>query len=166
MRRRDDHNETEGLGHGSGTRRPAEPEWLTWLKGELAERGYDVTSPRGGAQSRLVKETGLGLATISRMFDGGVPGYETQLVLARHLGIPVETFLVRTGKATQSDFGNRGSKSGHTEVSSDRPLTPEEIAALAGVPEDDRPWFTTMIRRLRKSSGDGGSTMGGAAAEG
>jgi transcriptional regulator with XRE-family HTH domain len=136
------------------------------LKGELSDRGYDVTSERGGARARLSKETGLGIATISRVLDGQIPGYETQLVLSRHLGIPVETFLIRTGKATREDFLEQGSESDHSEVSSPKLLTPEEVAALAGVPEDDRPWFTTMIRRLRKSSNNGDSTAGGAAAEG
>ncbi|MGW1587272.1 hypothetical protein [Streptomyces sp. NPDC002386] len=166
MRRRDDHNDIEGIGHGGGAGRPDEPGWLTWLKGELAERGYDVTSKRGGAQARLVKETGLGLATISRMFDGGVPGYETQLVLSRHLNIPIESFLVRTGKAAPTDFGHAGSESSHAEVMSGRQLTPEEITALADVPVDDRDWFTTMVRRLRKGGGDSSGTTGGAAAEG
>ena len=165
MRRRGDHDETEGRGHGSGPARPDEPEWLTWFKGELTDRGYDVTSERGGGRARLVRETGLGLATISRVLDGKIPGYETQLVLSRHLGIPVEAFLVRTGKAAATDFGHPGLESGHSEVSSGKP-TPEEIAVLAGVPVDDRDWFATMIRRLRKSSGGDGGTMGGAAAEG
>lgn len=164
MRRRDDQHQTEGTGHPRPTTPPGEPDWLTWLKGELTERGYDVTSERGGGRARLVRETGLGLATISRVLDGKIPGYETQLVLSRHLGIPIETFLIRTGKASSTDFLTAGSESGQSRVSSGQSLTPEEIAALAGVPEDDRPWFTTMIRRLRRGD-DGDSTMGGAAAE-
>ncbi|MFI9600379.1 hypothetical protein ACIHCX_10940 [Streptomyces sp. NPDC052043] len=166
MRRRDDQDQTEGLGHGSPTAPPGEPAWLTWLKGELTDRGYDVTSERGGGRARLVRETGLGLATISRVLDGKVPGYETQLVLSRHLGIPIEHFLIRTGKAASTDFLTVGSETDHSRVSSGQELTPEEIAVLAGVPEDDRPWFTTMIRRLRRAGDDGDSTTGGAVAEG
>jgi hypothetical protein len=165
MRRRDDHDR-ERLGHGSPSTPPGPPAWLAWLKGELAERGYDVTSERGGVRTQLAKQTGLGLATISRVLDGQIPGYETQLVLSRHLGIPVETFLVRTGKATRSDFAEPGSESGQHRVSSNTQLTPEEIAELAGVPDDDRAWFVTMVRRLRKSGAHGDSAAGGAAAEG
>lgn len=166
MRRRDDHEQTGRGGHGSPSTPPGTPEWLTWFKGELTDRGYDVTSGRGGGRAQLARDTGLGIATISRVLDGAIPGYETQLVLSRHLGIPVETFLIRTGKAARTDFLEPGSETDQTGVSSPKQLTPEEIAELAGVPEDDRPWFATMIRRLRKSGSNGDSAAGGAAAEG
>lgn len=144
-----------------------EPEWLTWFKGVLNDAGYDVTAPRGGGQAKLAKDTGIAQSTISRIIDGQVPGYENQLILSRHLGLAVADFLVRTGKATEDDFPHTGSETGQTPVSSGKPLTPEEVAAYAGVPEGDRAWFAMMVRRVRKNDvGDDGSAAGGVAAEG
>jgi hypothetical protein len=158
MRRRDEHDLV-----GSGRR---DPEWLTWFRGLLADQGYDVASPRGGGQAGLAKETGIAQSTISRILDGQVPGYDNQLILSRVLGVDLEEFLIRTGKATEADFPHRGAGSGQIGVSSGKVLTPEEIAALAGVPEDDQPWFTTMLRRFRRGGDNGDSAAGGAAAEG
>lgn len=163
MRRREnDHDQL-----GGGTPGNASVDWLTWLKGLLIERGYDVTSPRAGGQAKLVKDTGIGQATIQRLIaEGKVPAYDTLVLLSRHLAVPLEELLIRTGKAREDDFPQRGSESDQIRVSSGKPLTPEEIAALADVPEEDRDWFATMIRRMRRRGDDGDSTAGGAAAEG
>lgn len=153
MRRRDDHNQDQ-VG------------WLTWLQGQLAERGYDVTSTRGGDKTRLANDAGIAPSSVSRILSGKVPDFDIQIVLARFLGVSLDEMLVRTGKASNSDFHHPRIESGHDEVSSEKPLTPEELAALAGVPRDDREWFVTMVRRLRKQGDTHGSAAGGAAAEG
>lgn len=152
MRRRDDHNDQQ-VG------------WLTWLQGQLAERGYDVTTDRGG-KARLANDAGIAPSSVSRILSGKVPDYDLQIVLARFLGVSLDEMLIRTGKAAKSDFHHPRIESGQDEVSSEKPLTPEELAALAGVPRDDRDWFVTMVRRLRKQGDAHGSAAGGAAAEG
>ncbi|WP_406337326.1 helix-turn-helix domain-containing protein [Streptomyces sp. NBC_00649] len=146
---------------------PLEPGWLTWLKGTLIEREYDVKSPRGGGRAKLAKETGLAASTVTRILSGQVPDFENQVILARHLGVPLSEFLIRTGKATEADFPYPSNESSHIDVSSQQSLTPEELAALAGVPEADKDWFTTMVRSLRRRGPtDNGNAAGGAAAEG
>ena len=170
MRRRDE-NETTGSGG------KPQPDWLVWLVGILTEQGYDVKSPRGGGQARLARETGLAGSTINRIIkEGQTPDYDSQVRLSRHLGLSLPEFLIRTGKAKRSDFSSdmadddfpfNLNESGHLQVLSERRLTPEEIAALAGVPEGDKDWFTTMVRSMRKRGpSDGSSAAGGAAAEG
>lgn len=141
--------------------------WLTWLEGVLTERGYDVKSPRGGGKAKLAKDTGLADSSVTRLMSGQVPQYDTLLLLARHLDKPLPELLIRAGRAQEADFNQSGIEIGHVGVSSDNPLTPEELAEAAGVPRDDREWFVTMIRRLRKRGvRDDSAENGGAAVEG
>lgn len=153
MRRREDHEQEQ-------------PGWLTWLQGLLADRGYDVASPRSGSKTRLAEDAGIAPATVTRILSGRVPDLDIQVQLSRFLGIPLDEFLVRTGKATEGDFQHSRRESGHSAVLSENPLTPEELAVAAGVPRDDRDWFVTMVRRLRKQDDAQSSAAGGAAAEG
>ncbi len=153
MRRREDHEQEQ-------------PGWLIWLQGRLADRGYDVTSPRSGSKTRLAEDAGIAPATVTRILSGRVPDLDIQVQLSRFLGVPLDEFLVRTGKATEGDFQHSRHESGHSAVLSENPLTPEELAVAAGVPRDDRDWFVTMVRRLRKQGDAQSSAAGGAAAEG
>jgi hypothetical protein len=99
--------------------------------------------------------------------SGQAVSYETLLTLSRGTGIPLPELLIRTGKASEDDFALSELGIGRIEVSSEKRLTPEEVAVLSGVPEEDQPWFTTMIRRIRRNdAGDDNGASGGAAAEG
>lgn len=153
MRRREDHEEEQ-------------PGWLIWLQGLLADRGYDVASPRSGSKTRLAEDAGIAPATVTRILSGRVPDLDIQVQLSRFLGTPLDEFLVRTGKATEGDFQHSRRDSSQSAVLSENPLTPEELAVAAGVPRDDRDWFVTMVRRLRKQGDAQSSAAGGAAAEG
>ncbi|MFD0358416.1 helix-turn-helix domain-containing protein [Streptomyces sp. NPDC127110] len=153
MRRRDDHDHEQAA-------------WLTWLQGLLVDRGYDVASPRSGGKTRLAEDAGIAPATVTRILSGRVPDLDIQVALSRFLEVPLDEFLVRTGKATESDFQQSRRESGHGAVLSENSLTPEELAVAAGVPRDDRDWFVTMVRRLRKQGDAQSSAAGGAAAEG
>ncbi|NJP71941.1 helix-turn-helix domain-containing protein [Streptomyces sp. C1-2] len=157
MRRRDDDIEnTEGR-----------PDWLTWLTDVLTSKGYDLSPGRSGGKAQLARDTGLSQGIVTRLLSGEAVSYETLLSLSRGTGIPVADLLIRTGKATEGDFAHTELKIGQPDVVSERRLTPEEVAVAAGVPEEDWPWFTTLVRRMRRSDmGDGGSSAGGAAAEG
>lgn len=157
MRRRDhDHESTR-----------ERPTWLPWLIGVLTDKGYDLGQGRTGGRAQLAQDTGLSGGIITRLLVGEPVSYETLLALSRGTGIPIAELLIRTGKASEEDFSLPGPESGQIAVSSGKRLTPEEVAEAAGVPEEDRPWFTTMVRRMRRSdTGDGGSSAGGAAAEG
>jgi transcriptional regulator with XRE-family HTH domain len=157
MRRRDNDQESAG----------GLPKWLPWLTGTLTDLGYDLSSERSGGRAKLARDTGLSQGIITRLLAGQPVSYETLLTLSRGTGIPIRDLLIRTGKATEDDFSLPGMKTGHPEVLSGKQLSPEEVAVAAGVPEEDRPWFVTMLRRMRKSGTDnGGSSAGGAAAEG
>lgn len=157
MRRRDDDQEsTEGR-----------PEWLAWLTGVLTDQGYDLSSERSGGRAKLARDTGLSQGIVTRLLAGQAVSYETLLTLARGTGIPIQDLLIRAGKAAPDDFTLPGTEIGHSGVSSGKRLSPEEVAVAAGVPEGDRAWFVTMLRRMRNSGTDnGGSSAGGAAAEG
>lgn len=157
MRRRDDNTENT----------ESRPDWLTWLTDVLTSKGYDLAPGRSGGKAQLARDTGLSPGIITRLLSGEGVSYETLLALARGTGIPIADLLIRTGKAAEGDFSHAGLKIGQPDVLSERRLTPEEVAVAAGVPEEDWPWFTTMVRRMRRSdTGDGGNTAGGAAAEG
>ncbi|MFE5658315.1 helix-turn-helix domain-containing protein [Streptomyces sp. NPDC056517] len=152
MRRQNVHDEQAG--------------WLTWLQGLLADRGYDVTSARSGDKTRLALDAGIAPATVTRILTGKAPDLEVQVTLSRFLRVSLDEMLVRTGKASDSDFRHSANESGQTPVSSETRLTPEELAVAAGVSKEDREWFATMVRRLRKQDDEKGSAAGGAAAEG
>jgi transcriptional regulator with XRE-family HTH domain len=141
-------------------------DWLTWLRRIVRARGYDIDSPRGGGPTKLAADTGLAPATVSRILDGVAPGYETCVILARVLEIPLPLLLIRAGKATEDDFPQAGATIDQTGVLSGKPLSPEEVAIAAGVPDGDRDWFATMVRRMRREIGADEGTAGGAAAKG
>lgn len=153
MRRQDDHDHEQAA-------------WLTWLQGQLADRGYDITAPRSGGRTRLAEDAGIAPATVTRILSGKVPDLDVQVTLSRFLGVPLDELLVRTGRAVEGDFRHPRHESSHNAVLSENSLTPEELAVAAGVPRDDRDWFVTMIRRLRKQDDAQSSAAGGAAAEG
>ncbi|MFC8873178.1 helix-turn-helix domain-containing protein [Streptomyces ardesiacus] len=158
MRRRD--NDQETTGERGAT-------WLPWLTGVLTDKGYDLSSSRSGGRSQLAQDTGISAGIISRLLAGEPVSYETLLALSRGTGIPLAELLIRTEKAAEEDFSLSGPETGQIAVSSGKRLTPEEVAEAAGVPEEDRPWFATMVRRMRRGgTGNGGSSAGGAAAEG
>lgn len=154
MRRREDNDQ------------PPE-DWLTWLRGILRTRGYDIDTSRGGGLTKLVNATGLGNATVSRILDGTtVPSYETAVILARTLDIPLAVLLIKLGRATERDFPQSGPIASQAGVLSGKPLSPEEVAIAADVPDGDREWFATMVRRMRRENGADEGTAGGAAARG
>lgn len=152
MRRRDDYEE-----------RPGE-DWLAWLRRILLLRGYDLDSR--GSIAQLVRDTGLAQATVSRMLTGAIPSLETCVVLARVLNVPLPFLLIRTGKVHEDDFPQAGAIIDQTGVLSGKPLSPEEVAIAANVPDGDREWFATMVRRMRREGDAQDGTAGGAAAEG
>ncbi|MEU2739875.1 helix-turn-helix transcriptional regulator [Streptomyces sp. NPDC007095] len=133
----------------------------------MTDKGYDLSSERSGGRAKLARDTGLSASIIARLMSGQQVSYETLLALARSTGIPVMELLIRTGKATEADFSLSDEEFGQIGVQSGKRLTPEEVAAAAGVPEEDQAWFATMVRRIRRrGTGDSDSAAGGAAAEG
>lgn len=152
MRRRDDYDAQPG------------EDWLTWLTRILLLRGYDLDSR--GIKAQLTRDTGLPQATVSRLLAGATPSLETSVVLARILDVPLPLLLIRTGKVNQEDFPQAGAIIDQTGVLSGKPLSPEEVAIAAGVPDEDREWFTTMVRRMRREGGTDDGTTWGAAAKG
>ncbi|MDT0381371.1 helix-turn-helix transcriptional regulator [Streptomyces sp. DSM 42041] len=142
--------------------------WVTWLRETLQERGYDVDSPRGGGKTQLAADLDMAGSSVTRLLTGGsMPNHETVVRLAKVLDVPLAELLVRTGKAAESDFPQTGSKLDHSEVSSVTPMTPEQLAAAAKVPQAHRAWFEEMVRNFMNeadSEQHGGNSTGGAAA--
>lgn len=146
---------------------PTEPEWLPWLKEVIRQRGYDIDSQKSGARTALARDAGIPESTLSRILTGaGTPQYETCVILARALDVPLQVMLIRTGKATDRDFPGTEAHSEQIAVVSEKPLTPEQLAIAAGVPREHREWFELLIRRMRREGNGSDDASGGAAAEG
>ncbi|MFJ6215123.1 transcriptional regulator [Streptomyces sp. NPDC092296] len=147
------------------------PTWEHWVRDAIRSAGYDIDSPRGD-KVRLSEESGIPLATISRMLAGSVPKTETLAILARHLkgkigpvAPTLRDMLIQSGKVAEDDLPLTAGANEPHPVPSRQPLTPEEVAVVAGVDPEDRGWFTAMVRRHRRHNradkGGGGAVASG-----
>jgi transcriptional regulator with XRE-family HTH domain len=111
-------------------RAPTAQAFADWLRARMQERGYDL-SPKGGGQARLVRETGLGRTTISRILNGQphVPDPDSLRKIAEVLALPFGTVLIRAGVLTENDL-----RAVQTAPPSDRPpLTTDQAADGLGL---------------------------------
>lgn len=105
-------------------------EFADWLTARMRERGYDL-SPKGGGQARLVRETGLGRTTISRILNGHphIPDPDSLRKIAEVLALPFGEVLIRAGVLTENDL-----RAYQTAPPSDRPpLTTDQAADALGL---------------------------------
>ena len=105
-------------------------DFAAWLRARMQERGYDL-SPKGGGQAKLVRETGLGRTTISRILNGHphVPDPDSLRKIAEVLALPFGTVLIRAGVLTDDDL-----RAVQTAPPSDRPpLTTDQAADALGL---------------------------------
>jgi transcriptional regulator with XRE-family HTH domain len=105
-------------------------EFADWLTARMRERSYDL-SPKGGGQARLVRETGLGRTTISRILNGHphIPDPDSLRKIAEVLALPFGEVLIRAGVLTENDL-----RAYQTAPPSDRPpLTTDEAADALGL---------------------------------
>ena len=88
-----------------GRGRPAGPnqrERRVLFLGELLE---DLRLARGWTQAELAKRTGLNQAQISQLEAGGNPPFSSTLYLiAKAMGVPMETFLAEAEEAEQKSL--------------------------------------------------------------
>jgi transcriptional regulator with XRE-family HTH domain len=111
-------------------RAPTARAFADWLTARMRERGYDL-SPKGGGQAKLVRETGLGRTTISRILNGHphTPDPDSLRKIAEVLALPFGTVLVRAGVLTDEDL-----RATQTAPPSDRPpLTTDQAADALGL---------------------------------
>lgn len=105
-------------------------EFADWLRAQMQARGYDP-APKGGGQAQLVRETGLGRSTISRLLNGAphTPDPESLRKIADVLALPFGEVLIRAGILTVAEL-----RAVQTAPPSDRPpLTTDDAADALGI---------------------------------
>jgi transcriptional regulator with XRE-family HTH domain len=117
--------------------------------------GYDLDSPRGGGKTQLAKNTGMSLASVSRMISGQViPDPKFFESLARALSIPLVELLVRSGLVSS------GALDSSKQPAKRLPLTVREAAVDLGIVDPSTiAAFESMVKVMLNSqqSTDGSS---------
>lgn len=118
-----------------------------WLRDQLTRRGYDVTSPRGGGQTRFAERSGISRATVSRLLRGeGTTDIQTLTLLAEALSRPLSDVLVRAGVLDERELRAAQHPPG------DRRITPEEAADELGITDPQaRAVFISMTETLQRN---------------
>ncbi|WP_405019602.1 helix-turn-helix domain-containing protein [Kitasatospora sp. NBC_00070] len=122
--------------------------------------GYDIDGPRGGGKTKLARDAGVSLSTISRLLSGErAPDPENFEGLARALGVDLRELLVRSGI-----FSAESMHSWPETAVRSRPITPRDAADDLGITDPvDREMFLAMVSRLkrqqlaRRHEGSGGA---------
>lgn len=116
-----DQTQPSRLSSSDNDRAHAARQLADWLRQQMTKRGYDL-SPKGGGQARLVRETGLGRTTISRILNAvpHTPDPDSLRRIAEALALPFAEVLIRAGI-----------------------LTADELRAVQDGPPSDRPPLTT-----------------------
>lgn len=69
-----------------------------WIRDTAARLGYDFSTPRAGGRTQLAADTGMSLASVSRMIAGKtIPDARSVQALATVLELPVTDALIRAG---------------------------------------------------------------------
>lgn len=121
-----------------------------WLRGRLADLGYNLTA-RGGGQRQLAAETGISAANISRLLSGDVlnPTPDMLRLLAPRVHASFPELLVRAGVVTAEELGAAQSAAGRP------PETLEEIAAANGITDPTKvAVLAATIRALQERPGE------------
>jgi transcriptional regulator with XRE-family HTH domain len=107
--------------------------------------GYDIDAPRGGGRTQLAKDTGMSLATVSRMMAGqAIPDARAIEPLALALGLPPFDLLARAGIIT-NELALTALK-----PPTPRRLTNRDALTHLGVVDDaDRSAILAVIARLK-----------------
>lgn len=118
-----------------------------WLRQQLVHRGYDMR-PRGGGQSRFVKDSGMGSGTISRILAGeGATDTAVLAKLADVLHVPLGEVLVQAGILAAAEL-----KAVQHPTPGARRITPEQAATELGIEDDQqRRLFISMTQTLQRT---------------
>lgn len=119
----------------------AKPTFAEWLRHRALAAGYDIDGARG-AQAALAKATGISTTQIGRTFAGQTkPDIQSQLRLARVLGVQLSEMLIRSEFAEADDFPAS-------------PAPPQidvfEAAQQWGVSDADAPIVGALVEHLQK----------------
>ncbi|KAA6215119.1 XRE family transcriptional regulator [Streptomyces albofaciens JCM 4342] len=137
-----------------GSERTSPEQFAAWLRKQLERRGYDLR-PRGGGQTRFIKDSGLSAGTVSRMLSGQTTT-ETRTLqqLADALDLPLGEVLVAAGILSAGELENvRSPQPRHT------PMTPEQAADELGIVDPHkRELFINMTETLQRQRATNGGT--------
>jgi transcriptional regulator with XRE-family HTH domain len=131
-----------GTPHGD---RATPAEFAQWLRQQLERRGYDLR-PRGGGQTRFIKDSGLSVGTVSRMLGGtATPDTRVLQTLADALDVPLAEVMVAAGVMSRSELAAL------RNAPPAQPLTPERAADELGIHDPQaRALFISMTETLRQ----------------
>ncbi|MGK5642522.1 helix-turn-helix domain-containing protein [Streptomyces sp. URMC 126] len=143
--------------------------FASWVEDLMRERGYDIDSPRGGGRTRLAEDAGVHRAAVTRLLQRqSMPDLETMRGLARVLGVGLRDMLIRSGRASESELPLPGAGREEPAAGGRGRVTPEEAAALLGIPGSHRRQFVEMTEMILTVSGavEGGQRRRGTGASG
>lgn len=121
-------------------------QFAAWLREQLIQRGYDLSS-RGGGQKSFAERSGVSRATISRMLAGeGDTDIRVLEKLAPALGISLPAVLVAAGVLTAEEVSGVQAPAAR--------MTPDEAADALGLPTDPhtRTIFRNFVETLKGAS--------------
>ncbi|MGW1405061.1 helix-turn-helix domain-containing protein [Streptomyces sp. NPDC002403] len=132
-------------------RRNGPREFAAWLRDQLTQRGYDL-STRGGGQKAFAERSHISRSTISRMLSGEYESTDIRALasLADALGLPLPAVLVAAGVLTAEEVAG-------VQAPADR-TTPDQAADALGLPADPqtRSIFANFVKSLRPPGNDAG----------
>ncbi|OKJ42307.1 helix-turn-helix domain-containing protein [Streptomyces sp. CB01580] len=124
-------------------------EFAAWLRTQLTQRGYDL-STRGGGQKAFAERSGISRSTISRMLSGDIASTDIRVLtaIADALGLPLTTVFVAAGTLSADEVAGVQSPTGH--------LTADQAADQLGLPADPqtRAVFKNLVETLRPKPGN------------
>ncbi|MES9554817.1 MULTISPECIES: helix-turn-helix domain-containing protein [unclassified Streptomyces] len=129
-------------------RRNGPTELAAWLRNQLTQRGYDL-STRGGGQKAFAERSGISRSTISRMLSGDAESTDIRVLekLAEALGVPLPAVLVAAGVLTAEEVGGVQAPAAR--------MTPDQAADALGIPADPqtRSIFANFVNSLKPGNG-------------
>lgn len=135
----------------SSTSADPRPRFAQWIGDLIRRRGYDIDTPRGGGRTALATQVGMSASSVGRMLGGqAIPEVRALVALARALGVPVRTMLIRAGVVSEEDLPPFGA-----DVVEPGRIDLYEAAAAAGVPPGKRDLFVGLVQDvIRRLSDD------------
>jgi transcriptional regulator with XRE-family HTH domain len=126
---------------------PAVEQLAAYVHQAALAAGYDLDAPRSGDKTRLAKDAGISLTSLSRLLSRDrMPDTRALPGLAMALRVPIADLLVKGGIMPEDAL---------TTPPPERPLTPDEVAKRWGVQDEaGKALITAMYERLAAHRGE------------
>lgn len=117
--------------------------FATWLARVALKAGYDTT-PGAGGRVTLAKAMGVDPSVIGKALSGVRPHVDTQIRLAKALGVPVREMLIHSGTVEPEDLPIPGD----APPPDTKDLDLYQVARQYGVPEDKLHLFVRSVESV------------------